>query len=207
MHRTWKSCLTGCLLLFPGLSWAGDLFSPCAGAGPEGTPSLRSRLVRANLEELPAPGVPGQAIVFNLWDDTTLTGVVERIEPTDGGRVLSGSLAEEADGTFIAVARDDVLVAEVRSPSHGAWYIHPVGGQQHAVRQIDWERFDVCATNDLAPVTPRGGGHTVFGTRSTPIITVMIVYTDQARTGAGGQAGIDALIDMAISQANQVYAN
>jgi len=191
-------------------AWAGDLFTPAPGTATESVPSLRSRLARVDLDQVPrwTAGV-GASVVFNLWDGTTAVGQVDRAEATDGGQVISGSLAGEPDGSFIIASRDNVMVAEVRSPVHGAWYIHPATDGLHAVRQINWEGFKACATDErlaIQPVAEAVPG-VVVSPREVPTITVMIVYTAQARSGAGGQSGIDAVIDLAIAQANLAYTN
>ncbi len=190
---------------------AQDLLTAVEGPVPDGPPSVRARLVRPDLSAIPAWTVAsGRDISVSLWDGIGVTCRVESASPTDGGQVLSGRLADEDDSSFILASRDGVVAGEIRSPSRGAWYIHPVPGGAHAVRQINDQAFEACAVDERmekrppladAPVAP------VFGPRDVPEITVMIVYTAQARTGAGGQAAIDAVIDMAITQANQAYAD
>jgi len=190
---------------------AGDLFSGAVGAVPEGPPSLRARLVTADLDQVPNwTDAVGATVSFNLWSGTTLTGSVERGEPTDAGQVLSGTLLDEPDGSFILVTRQGVMVAEIRSPSGGAWYVHPAAGGTHAVRQINDEAFAPCAVDAAMEIHPPAGPAKppqAFDPRATPEVAVMIVYTAQARDGAGGQSEIDAIIDLAISQANQTYTN
>ncbi len=197
-------------LLASGAAYAGDLLAGVPGPAPEGPPSHRARLARVNLGEVPDWTVAvGAPLVFNLWDEAAISATVDRATPTDAGEILYGTLDGEADGTFIAVVRNDVLVAEVRSPLRGSWYIHPVGEGLHAVRQINGEEFKPCATDLLAEVPGPGEGvrAPAPSPRDVPTITVMIVYTAQARSGAGGQSGIDAVIDLAIAQANEAYAS
>ena len=41
------------------------------------------------------------------------------------------------DGAFLLASREGAMVAEIRSPTLGSWYVHPAGDGLHAVRRIE----------------------------------------------------------------------
>lgn len=188
-------------------------------AGPGETPARRDRPVRIRAEAIHALECGGGAAVANLFDDAALPLEVTGRWVADGSRIVTGRVAGEAGSTFALVTRGDVMQADIRSPRHGAFEVRYAGGGPdpggwgvHVVRQIDETGYKPCATGPAhgidAPADEGAPDGAPAPLRGAPVrIDLLVVYTAQARAGAGGQAAIDALIDLAVTMSNQVYAN
>ncbi len=100
--------------------------------------ALRLREVAVDLGRL--AGAPAEvwpsgppAVTVNLFDDVTLTGIVERRTPTfSGGHALSGHLAGVGSGTMTLVVNGNVVAGTVRTPT-ATYRIRPAGVGRHAV--------------------------------------------------------------------------
>ena len=108
--------------------------------------ALRRREVAVDLGRL--AGAPAEVwpsgpptVTLNLFDDVTLTGIVERRTPTfSGGHALSGRLAGVGSGTMTLVVNRNVVAGTVRTPT-ATYRIRPAGVGRHAVIQIDPSRL------------------------------------------------------------------
>lgn len=172
------------------------------------------RALSARLAD-PLPDVLGARVRIDLFAGAFVVGVVDTIERPDGvGLTISGRLEGDDDGSFILARRGDVLAGEVRSRTLGDYELrlNPAGpAGEHVLREIEHTGFRPCGTGPEHEVGGAAPGTSGPGLRLrgvvAPVVDVMVVYTDQARSGAGGQNAIDTIIDVAITQANQVYAN
>ncbi|MXZ70432.1 MAG: hypothetical protein F4Z04_02805 [Acidobacteria bacterium] len=80
-------------------------------------------------------------LTLNLFDDVTLTGIVERRTTTfSGGYALSGHLAGVESGTMTLVVNGNVVAGTVRTPTVN-YRIRPAGVGRHAVIQVDPSRL------------------------------------------------------------------
>ncbi|MCP5047648.1 MAG: hypothetical protein GY940_10785, partial [bacterium] len=111
-----------------------------------------------------------------------------------------------------------------------------MGNGAHIIRQLDHSKFNACETDSVQSTTGFGeynqevlsssqgksksgsksGGDPKDGKKSGSIdmaaddgstIDLLVVYTDGARSNAGGTSSIEAEIDLAISETNQGYLN
>lgn len=179
-------------------------------AGADQTPSRRSRGVVLDLSALPTAA--NSSISISLFEDVRVLAEIEAIS-TDGpdATILTGRLSGEAQSSFILARRGSVVAGEVRSPTRGDFEIRPLADGSHVVREIDYAGFKPCATGaEHAVGCPLCGASpspspVARGVIANTEVWIAVFYTDQARAGAGGQAQIDAAIDTAITQANQVY--
>ena len=140
-----------------GASRPGGLFTALAPsartlADPPGLAAIRTREVALDFDRLAhasAGGSPG--LELNLFDDVTVTGIVERRTPTfSGGHALSGRLAGVEQGTMTLVVNGDVVAGSVRTPT-ATYRIRPAGAGRHAVIQIDPSQLP----SGAEPVLPR----------------------------------------------------
>ena len=200
--------------------------------------------------------VPAERLRLNLFEDTVVTAVVDRIAPTPSGYALWGGLEGTDLGTLTLVVNGTVVTGAVRSPA-GTYVIEP-SGDGFVVRQEDlsrhareeeplpWPppedarldeprppRFEerrpgegdgfrrpfpssfprARGSDQPQPAAARAGSTAdrpdvvrAAATDDGSTIDVLFLYTAAARRGAGGTAGIEALIDLRAAETNQALA-
>ena len=205
---------------------AGGLFSEVQGDQPlnADVETIASRLVGIDFGQLdqvtdpsiepkdPASGKPTtpQTLVLNLFDDVVFTGIVEHVEPTASGHAFWGSLKGVELGTMSLVVNGEIVVGTVRTPSE-VYTIRTAGDGKYVIRQIDEsslpppaEPLEVPPSSPgIRPKTDDGADPLDDGS----VIDVMVVYTPLAKHRHGGRAGIEALIDLFVTETNQAFAN
>jgi len=124
----------------------------------------------------------------------------------DGEAVWRGRVEFDGGSRVVLTVKNGYVVGRIVSRT-GLYQLRtlPTGGQ--AIERLDPAAFDSCA----------GGVRALYeapATQSAPPstsadepdqINVMSLYTPQAETGAGGQAGIEALIQAAVDNANTAF--
>lgn len=175
---------------------------------------MRARRARASLATL----VDREALVLELFDDAACAAfrTSSASEPSTRTSTWTGKTPEDPDGSVQLVLHDGVLVGSVRL--HRALYrIRPTDDPSDApdevvVEQIDESRFPACAVERQHEI----GGTNHAPSSATPTgqlastasqVDVLVVYTPQARASAGGQAAMEALIQLAVLESNTIYAN
>lgn len=151
--------------------------------------------------EVPLPGA-GRAKVMVVSID--LRGA--------GHTTVTGVIAGESGSSVVLARRGEVLQGRVFSPARGAFEVRlhveaPGAGIRQVVSREDpnaggcatAQEHEVHATNGEMIRGDRGAG-------ALSRVSVLFLYTEAARTGRGGQAAMDALIDSVIVQANSAYA-
>ena len=196
------------------------LFSEIRSDSPmdTGVDALDSRLVEIDFAQLadlietpldPGSGLP--TLVLNLFDDMVFTGVVEHVEPTSSGHALWGTLEGVDLGTMTMVVNGSVVAATVRTPD-AVYTVRTIGQGEYVVRHIDESSLPPLGEPLRGPLPdspsrpqqrgPTGRGPPDGGSE----IEVMVVYTPAAKHFEGGQATIEALIDLFVTATNQAYA-
>ena len=192
-------------------------------------PGTRSRLVRLNpaaSESLQAPtGLVPVRLRLNLLDGESLTAFLDRREVLEAGRVVCQGQVEGWPGSLVLLAVCRGAVAgSVFMPGRGSFQIQHAGGGWQRIAQVDVDQIPSCGT--ATPVEGfsvrraavvaenESGDHARLlpGADAPPeptnsIIDLLIVYTAAAREGAGGVDGINALIDVAVAEANRAFEN
>jgi hypothetical protein len=208
-------------LVAPGL-WAGPpaLFDGAAGPTVLGDPTrpevVRSRTVSADLDLLAAADA-GTRLMLNVFDDVNVVAAIDRTHWTNGSCVsVNGCLEGQPDSLVTFVVNEDEMTGIVRAPGLGTYRVRTTGGGLAEVAELDGAAFPVCADDGGMGVVGGGGGWADPGpdgpAEPDPCdagnqIDVLIVYTSQARTGAGGVAAIEAEAQLAVDMANAAYAN
>jgi uncharacterized delta-60 repeat protein len=180
----------------------------------------RSRMVRVS-PELLGSGVgtlqqPGSRFTVNLFEDAEHTVRVQSVEvrgPTEFSCV--GQIENIPGSSVVIAAYQGALAGTVTLPWTEPFQIQFVGNGLHRVNHVTPLQGDWCALQEpeliaadpvpdpRAPLGAEGEGNT-----DTPtVIDFLVLYTQQALTGAGGEAGIGALIDFAIAENNFCYEN
>ena len=154
--KRWLSALAVAVALLPGVVAAqedGIFFPadpPAGGNAPADAVSdsitLRRRLVTVDIDRLAearaAVGGGGQAVelLFNLFDDAELGGIVESTSPTPSGYVLSGHIDGVEGSTLTVVVNGSVVAGTIRTAG-GTWRIRSAGDGLHVVSQVDESRL------------------------------------------------------------------
>jgi hypothetical protein len=207
-------------LAAPASQTGADLFSDATAAGDDETVQdlavVRSRFVEVNLDLLGgADALPdaqsgvADTLALNLFEDVTLTAVLDElmVNPS-GSRAWTGHLEDVPYSQVNLVVKEGVMVGTIASPE-GLYQVGYVGGSIHAVTEIDQAEFPP----EMEPIPADVPLEPLVGVPLAPmaddgsIIDVLVVYTDDARAGQGGTTAIQNLIDQAVLETNQSYAN
>ena len=149
-------------------------------------------------------------LYLNLFDDVGLMSVNDYIEaPARGQTVWVGHIEDEPLSQVVLVIKDGLLVGNIFRQD--AFYQIRYGANGlHRVREIDQTAFPPEAEPLQAALSKNRQQETLpdpIAADSGDTIDVLVVYTPQARSGAGGTANMEALIDLAIAETNTTYAN
>jgi len=175
---------------------------------------LRSRYVDISLDLLLGEdGAPreldGNPITLNFFVGTALGAVLDRVEPGyGGGFVWTGRVQGEPLSLVTLAVKDGVMAGTVLLPG-GVFEISYAGNGMHAVSEIDQSAFPPEA-EPIVPALPEVETTDAIPTAVADdgsIIDVMVVYTQLARSEAGGTTQMLNLINDAINQTNSTYAN
>ena len=153
----------------------------------------------------------------------TLTAMWDRVEETSPDTwAWIGKVAgvDDSEVTIVVNVAKNIAVGSVVMP--GALYRIRYAGQSiHVVEEVDSTAFPediVLKAKKPAPST-REAAEDVGGTSSATTATtavaadgsltvdLMVLYTPAARVAAGGTTAMNALIDLAVTETNQGYAN
>ena len=196
----------------------GGLFLQSSATGTLGVtdhPAVtRYRYVDVDFDELlredgsPKSTEPGYALILNLFDDVVHTALLDRIEYIPGNDFTwLGYLEGEPHSQVTFVVGDGVLVGNIIMPG-ASFQVRYAGNGVHAVCEIDQSAFPPELPPVPAPVGATVVASDLLGAQDQkPSIDVLVVYTPQARTAAGGSKRMRELIQLAVAETNQSYQN
>lgn len=175
---------------------------------------VRRQAVKVNVAGLAEwTGGKGTRLRFDLFDGLSVVGIVDKADrPSKDQLTWSGRLDTEAWGRFTFVLRDGICTAIIRQADHKALYVRPLPDGGHVLDELEEEQFDGCGADDvlaegIAPQLRQVTGDRQAATDDGTLFDLMVVYTPAAREGAGGTAAMLALIDLAVANSNQAFAN
>ncbi len=210
--------LSSALLLLGGGQAAGagggalfeETFPPASYRAGEDPAVLRRRFVRVEPQALRALH-PGDSLTLPLMAGARYEWLVDSVAAGPrGSTVWSGRLKGLPLGQalFLADGRGQVL-ANINTGKQ-VFQVRPLGGGIHIIEQVDHSAYPPELPPLEAPVSaegaaaPRGGAAPADDGSQ---IDVLVVYTPAARSAEGGTAQIEALIALAVAEANQAYQN
>lgn len=159
--------------------------------------------------DLPQGFFPGgQGILFNLFDEAAVVVVPTRIERFDRGVIWVGSLRDNPLGQVIMVISGEVVSGNITMPG-ARYHIRYVGNGLHETQEIDERLFPPDEPTTPTPPLAKAEIPQPKGLKvdDGSTIDLMVAYTATARSAAGGTTAIQSLIDLAIAETNQSYAN
>jgi hypothetical protein len=172
------------------------------GAAPKAIGLVRSRPVSIDVPQLGGAGrSAASTLTLNLFDDVTLSAVNLRTETTAlGGTAWVGQVAGDPMSMVSFVSNGGAV---------DGFVLH--AGKQYRIGTSVVMEIDASAyPPDGHPTRPPPSVRDTAPTRSAQAddgstIDVLVVYTADATTGAGGSAAIGATIDQAITVTNTAY--
>ncbi len=177
---------------------------------------VRQRPIRINLGLLmkadgsPKPDNTGLNVNLNLFDDVTLTAVIDRTESVSaGGYSFIGRVAGVEASSVILSVYDGIMSGNITVPG-GSYQVRYVSEGVHAAYQIDPSAFpreappipvDNTGKDSSRNSIPASGGDT------GATIDVLVAYTPATRSAAGGTSAMQSLVNLAVTETNTGYSN
>ena len=170
---------------------------------------LRVRTTTVNLSLLAAPAskeVPAQEIVLNLFPDVQFVAVKTEAWETPDGMSWRGGLTGEPGGRASFAVYEGRVAGNIVT-ADGRWFELRPWNNAHRIAELDTSAPVRCETGAAQVRTFAEEAPRFDSRQSSELIDVMVVYTGEAREAAGGTAAIEALIRLAIDEANLAYQN
>ncbi len=153
---------------------------------------------------------PMKPFVLNLFDNASYLAIPDKVQKNPSGSYTwSGHIEGIQFSQVTLIVHDGKLTGSVSLRNH-IYQIRPLGGSDHLVVEKDPAGFPQESvvnppqeTNSKPPVAGDVSSQPDDGS----IIDVMVVYTEDARVGAGGTSNMEDLIDLAISETNTSFTN
>jgi len=164
---------------------------------------IRERQVTIDFSQL----TPDNSLTLelNLFTDLSLIAVPDYSEYTaPNGFIWTGHILGEEFSTVVFSVLDGVVIGKIRIFPGEFYQILFIEGAVHSIREVDAYSF----TPEAEPLfvdLPDIGIDLSAGSTSRDdetVIDVMILYTTNARVGAGGVAAIEASIYLALHETN-----
>lgn len=178
----------------------------------------RERKVTVNIEQLKKDILTGpKKIHLNLFTDKVLDVAVEKItRSADGSNLtLSGHIEGDVLSSAVMVIEKNVLIATLKPHRQNYYKLVYKGNEVHSIQEADsddGESEEACLSeNMLAPPSEDNQDSLAQDAENhvmaIPVIDMLVAYTPNAKTAAGGTDAIVALIKTGIANTNQAFAN
>jgi hypothetical protein len=177
---------------------------------------IRSRTVRVDFDLLKSLKLRhAKTFRFNLFDDLFFGAVVEKInERLPNSYTCFGRLTGDSVGNFSFAVEKEVMIANIRPRAGRLYQVRFLGDLQHEVRECDQSKFPKCGVGPEDIIHSEADYYfdTVEDAVQSEgddgsIFDVLVVYTADARNGAGGTDAMNALINIAVLETNIAYEN
>jgi hypothetical protein len=114
---------------------------------PEGIAVVRTRPVAIRFDALRTLEPGRGRLDLNLFDDTHLTALVDRVEAHGANSIsYGGRLAEDPNGSFALVVHGAALAGFVRTDRGSLYEIGTLEGDVHYIHQIAPDSLPPCGT-------------------------------------------------------------
>ena len=191
--------------------------SAAAGASEYLGPTVQyrhARIAPGLLDRARAAAERGDSTVglidLNLFEGASFRVAGLRAAPTSTGYSLAGELEGVPLSAVTLVVNGEVIAGEVRLP--GATYTVRSVGEFVEIRETNEQALPECAEPETPPplagaIAP-GGDLPALDFQASTALTysdVLVVYTTAAKDKVGGEAAMEALIDLWVAAANGYY--
>lgn len=147
---------------------------------------------------------------LNLFKDVDeIIEVTSISKTTDNQYTLLGPLASGGGGYAALSVSQDAFMASVRRGDGSLFRVRGAGSGAHIVEELDDSIFPPCHGSIAPPakLLPAPPSETSALADDGSLIDVLVVYTPLARSVAGNQDDMEALINLAVTEANLIYTN
>ncbi|HYV20597.1 MAG TPA: FG-GAP-like repeat-containing protein [Verrucomicrobiae bacterium] len=176
---------------------------------PHGAPDLQRFVVRRGAVDPDIAALrraarhPGSRLQLDLFADVSARGIVDEVEWRRGGFSVSGRLES---GDFLLVVEEAQLSGSLRFDDGRLYALGSGLDGKPEAQEIDPQSLPDCA-GAVPPPTMTGIAGAPLPAAPDPgdQIDVLIAYTARVETAAGGPAGVHALAQRAIDEANRAY--
>ncbi|GEM_PF-2574689 len=180
---------------------------------------VQRRAVSINRQSIPRHATKRPTrLQVPLFDGSTVDVVLKRLV-VRGRESFSwlGVVAGEDGSRVILTVNGETVVANIRSVVHGTHQLRIAADGKQELHKIDDTAYPDCGCDDdaeeVAPDEPEdgpagvgsGGGGAEASTAGDTQVDLMVVYTPAAKIASGGKVAVEALINLAIDEANQAY--
>lgn len=150
--------------------------------------------------------------------DADVTASLTATREDADGFCLTGSLDDDPASFVTVTAHRGLTLVNITSRAHGSWRVRPLG-DTYQLQLADMTGVPLCEQDFAHDVRPPHAPAHLFrpdtnasrGVEACPdaldVIDVLFLYTAAAESIAGGQAAIEAEIQMAVDEANLSFAN
>lgn len=204
-----------------------SLLEPIQGADPvqdkvnENAAVLRKRgvnIASATLRQV-ATAEPGASLRLDLFPDTAYGITLKEQKKTPNGYVWTGSVKGHPMASYTMSVVEDSMAADLKLPGGITFSIRSASGDVHEVQEVSEDLMGKCGTTEKLNIknakTRKATGTTESKVAGDPQVSadsaheidILVAYTPQARAAAGGTAGMQALINLAVANANTAYTN
>ena len=190
---------------YPAL-WQKRALPDTVKAGPEVTSSMR---VSVNLRVLRSTANARLSLL--MPDGRSLIAVKFRQTRTPNGLVWSGAIADEPTSSVNFSIVNETVVGSIMTGRGQSFRLRRDPSGVQVIEQVDLRKLP--PEGNPTPISGRRGdkGGDPSGDTCTTDgidqIDMMVVYTQDARAGAGGKDAMEADIYLAVELANQSYIN
>ena len=182
---------------------------------------MRSRHTAINFDVLPGPNdrrmLREPPVILELFEGVTIIASFDRYDANATGVTWVGHVEDVPMSSVTLVYSQGLMTGSIVMP-HAVYQIRPApdqpersgaNGALHVVSQIDQSRF----LPEAPPIEVSFSEAERLAADDAPMkdsadtIDVMVLYTPRTAAAAGGQTGINNLINLGISETNTSYVN
>ncbi|MBC8371600.1 MAG: hypothetical protein H8E25_16470 [Planctomycetes bacterium] len=166
--------------------------------------TLASRTVDINLDVLRRQHA---VIDLNIFANLNIQARFVALEtsPT-GGELWRGKIIGHGDSTVLFAFRDDTAMGTIRYQDK-LILVEYAGNDTHRIIEVDQAQMPCCGNNISHSIKTKADAVLNNPSAGSPEITVMVVYTTEAKNSTGGSPQMENKIDLAVVETNDSFAD
>ena len=174
----------------------------------------RSRFVSLDIDLLGGTKntSPTKKIVLNLFNGESMVAILDNIKNIGvGGYVWIGKIEGIKLSRVIFSIKNGVITGKISTPK-AIYEIKYAADNLYAIQELDQSAFPpelepIPSPESTQSESISSSSDYAIETDSCNDITVMVVYSTEAKNAAGGSSQIESLINLAVTETNDSYEN